>query len=164
MSVVAVKVYKDNIQIAADSIVVYGDSKKTDGNFSKLVKVNDIIIGFVGTAEEGSLMLHYADTHKPLSASEKDMLTFMIEFSKWKSDVGVGSDINNSYIVVYDGKAFYINGMLVYEVDNYEAIGAGMDFANAAMYLGHTPKEAVKVACELSCWVAEPIVEFEEKR
>ena len=164
MSVVAVKVYKDTIQIAADSIMTDGNSKRTDSTFSKLVKVNNIIIGSIGSAEEASLMTHYADTHKPLTASEKDMLTFMIEFSKWKSDIGIGSDINNSYIIVYDSKAFYIHGMLVYEVDNYEAIGAGMDFANAAMYLGHTPKEAVKVACELSCWVAEPIVEFEEKR
>lgn len=161
---VAVKVYKDNIQIAADSIIIDGSSEKTNSTFSKLVKVNNMIIGSTGSAEEASLMTHYADTHKPITASEKDMLTFMIEFSKWKSDVGVGSDINNSYIIVYDGKAFYIGGMLVFEVDNYEAIGAGMDFANAAMYLGHTPKEAVKVACELSCWVAEPIVEFEEKR
>ena len=164
MSVVAVKVYKDTIQIAADSIVIYGDSKKTDGNFGKLAKVNDIVIGFVGTAEEGSLMLHYADTHKPLSPTEKDVLTFMIEFSKWKSDIGAGSDIDNAYIIIYNGKAFHAHGVWVFEIDNYDAIGAGMDFANAAMYLGHTPKEAVKVACELSCWVAEPIVEFEEKR
>lgn len=164
MSVVAVKVYKDTIQIAADSIMVYGDSKKTNRTFSKLVKVNNMIIGAVGSAEEASLMAHYADTHKPLTSSEKDILTFMIEFSKWKADVCAGSDIDNNYIIIYEGKAFYIAGMLVFEIDNYEAIGAGMDFANAAMYLGHTPKEAVKVACELSCWVAEPIVEFEEKR
>lgn len=165
MSVVAVKVYKDKIQIAADSIIVYGEnSKKTDSTFSKLVKVNNMVIGSAGVAEESSLMAHYADTHKPLAANEKDILSFIIEFSQWKSGIVGDSKIENDYIIVYDGKAFFIQGMLVFEIDNYDAIGAGMDFANAAMYLGHTPKEAVKVACELSCWVAEPIVEFEEKR
>jgi ATP-dependent protease HslVU (ClpYQ) peptidase subunit len=165
MSVVSVKVYKDTIKIAADTGMFYGDSKRTgSGAYSKLAKVNNMIIGFVGRTEEGSLMMHYADTHKPLAANEKDILSFIIEFSQWKSNITGQSNIENEYIIIYDGKVFYVEKMFVFEVDNYRAIGAGMDFANAAMYLGHTPKEAVKVACELSCWVAEPIVEFEENR
>jgi hypothetical protein len=51
--------------------------------------------------------------------------------------------------------------MFVHEVFDFISIGAGEDFANAALYLGHTPKEAVKVACELSCYVCEPIKEFQ---
>lgn len=164
MSVVAVKVYKDKIQIAADSAMFYCDTKRTDCTLGKLSKVNNMVIGFVGRTEEGSLMMHYADTHKPLNSNNKDVLSFIIEFSQWKSNITGSSNIENEYIIIYDGKAFYVDGMLVFEVDNYRAIGAGMDFANAAMYLGHTPNEAVKVACELSCWVAGPIVEFEEKR
>lgn len=161
MSVIAVKIYDDKIKIAADSIIVCGDSKRTDRNFSKLVKVNGMIIGGSGYCEELSLMYHYSETHKPASASEKDVLTFIVEFSKYKSDIAGSSSIQNDYIVVYDGKAFSINGLFVSEVKNYDAIGAGMDFANAALYLGHNPKEAVKVACELSCFVADPIVEYE---
>lgn len=54
-----------------------------------------------------------------------------------------------------------LNGLFVNKVKNYDAIGAGMDFANAALYLGHNPKEAVEVACKLSCFVSEPIIEHE---
>ena len=54
--------------------------------------------------------------------------------------------------------------LYVNEVNEYAAIGAGEDFALAALYLGHSAKEAVKVACELSAFVAEPIVEFEMEK
>lgn len=163
MSVVAVKVYNDKIKVAADSIVCCGSSKKTDGNFVKLCKVNDMIIGTVGNADEGSLMWLYAENHKPLSATEKDVLNFIAEFSKWKQTFGADSDIKNAYIIVFDEKAFYVSGLLVYHIKNYEAIGAGMDFANAALYLDHSPKKAVEVSCALSCYVAEPIIEYEVK-
>lgn len=163
MSVVAVKIYNDKIKVAADSIVCCGSSKKTDGNFAKLVKVNDMIIGTVGNADEGSLMWLYAETHKPFSATEKDVLSFIAEFSKWKAAFGASGDIENAYIIVFNKKAFYISGLLVYRIKNYEAIGAGMDFANAALYLGHSPKKAVEVSCALSYYVAEPIIEYEVK-
>lgn len=51
--------------------------------------------------------------------------------------------------------------MFVCQIKDYVAIGAGDDFATAALYLGHTPREAVEVACNLSCYVAGPIVEYE---
>ena len=54
--------------------------------------------------------------------------------------------------------------MFVHEISDYIAIGAGEQFANAALYLGHTPKEAVKVACDLSCYVSEPIIEYSMRK
>ena len=163
MSVVAVKVYDDKIQIAADSIVCRGDSKRVDDNFTKLVNINDMIIGCCGSCEEASLLYHYAETHKPLSTSEKDILAFIIEFSKWKNDLVGSPSINNEYVIVFDGHAFIVVSMFVNEVKTYAAIGAGLDFANAALYLEHSPKESVKVACALFCYVAEPIIEYEVK-
>lgn len=48
--------------------------------------------------------------------------------------------------------------MLVFPIDDYYAIGAGQDYANGALYMGATPKEAVKAACELCAMVCEPII------
>lgn len=160
MSVVASKVYSDRIVIAADSIIVKGWSKRNTG-FSKIDSINSMIVGSVGEAQESSLMWRYMQTHKPETASVKDVLEFIVEFSKWKREtVGDGSVIN-SYLMAYGGHLFEIESMFVHEIIDYVAIGAGADFANAALYLGHTPKEAVKVACDLSCFVDEPILEFE---
>ena len=160
MSVVAVKVNQNNIEIAADSILVKGDSKRTDTQFHKLVKVNDMIIGSVGSAEELSLFLLFCETHKISEAKEKCVLDFMCEFINWKSSMIEGCLIENDYIIIYNCKAYLVEHLFVKEIFNYEAIGAGEDFATAALYLGKSAKEAVKVACDLCCYVAEPIIEF----
>ena len=159
MSVVCAKVYDDRIEIAADSIIVYGWSKETKGDFSKLVKINEMIIGGTGNCDELSLLLHFAKTHKPETPTESGLLSFVAEFSKWKREYYNDSSIFNTYIVVFEEKVFRIEKFFVREIKSYTAIGAGEDFANAAMYLNHSPREAVKVACDLSCFVAEPIIE-----
>lgn len=163
MSVVAARVYEGKVVMAADSIIIKGSSKRNT-NFSKIAEINDMIVGGCGSAEEMSLMWHYMQTHKPSSPSEKDVLAFIVEFSKWKNDLIGKCDIENSYLLIYQGHLFESECMFVHEVHDYVAIGAGEDFASAALYLGHTPKGAVEVACALSCYVCEPIVQFEMRR
>lgn len=159
MSVVAAKVYEDKIIIAADSIVVSGWAKDTKGNFVKLAKINDMILGGCGTCEEQSIMWHYMKTHKPSSNEERAILDFIIEFVTWKKSLTELAMLENDYILAFQGKLFCIKGMFVQPVKDYCAIGAGDNYATCALYLGHSPKEAVKAACDLSCLVAEPILE-----
>lgn len=156
MSVVTVKVNKDKIEFAADSICIRGGTKRT--NIAKLAEVNQMIIGGVGFTQEINLLFIFAQTHSPLDNSEKAVMDFFFEFGKWKNDLNLGFNSENNYLFGYKGKAFYVGNLLVKEIKDYEAIGAGMDYALAALYLKHSAKEAVKVACELSCYVAEPIV------
>lgn len=156
MSVVAVRVNKDKIEFAADSIVISGATKR-DNNV-KLFEINQMIIGGVGYAQETSLLSVFAKTHSPLDNTEKAILDFFFEFGKWKKDLNLGFDSENIYIFGYKGKAFYVQNLYVREVTDYEAIGAGRDYALSALYLKHSAKEAVKVACELSCYVSEPII------
>ena len=160
MSVVAARVYTDRIVIAADSIIVSGRSKKPNNKFVKLNKINNMIVGGYGSAEEQSLMWRYMNTHQPESAAEKDILTFIIEFSKWKSDLIGNNQINNVYLIAYQGHLFQVENMFVSEIQEYTAIGAGEDYSKTALYLGHSPKEAVKTDCDLCCFVSEPIIEF----
>ena len=54
MSVVAVKVTKNKIIIGADSILVSGYTQEKD-KLAKLNKVNGMIVGDVGDAQEGAL-------------------------------------------------------------------------------------------------------------
>lgn len=160
MSVVAARVYKDKIVMAADSIIVRGWSKRTDHDIVKINEINGMIVGGTGYAQELSLMWQYMTTHKPATATEKDVLTFVVEFSRWKRELIGNGSVDNTYLMAYDGHLFQIEDMLVYEVSEYSAVGAGQDFANAVLYMGNTPRDAVKVACELSCFVAEPIIEY----
>lgn len=158
MSVIAAKVNKNlgTIQIAADSIILKG---QTNRKYTKLIKVNEMILGGVGLAEENSLMFRYAQTHRPETPTERDVLAFMVDFLSWKKDYN-GGNIENSYLLAYKGYLFVIDRLLIREVTDYEAIGAGDEYALAALYLGKTPEEAVKVACDLCCYVAEPIIKY----
>ena len=160
MSVVAARVYNDRIVMAADSIVVRGWSKDTKRDFSKINEINGMIVGSVGSAEEGSLFQNFMRTHKPDSATEKDVLSFVIEFSNYKRGLTGDYKMSNDYLLAVTGHLFFIHNMLVYEIKEYGAIGAGEDFANAALYLGHSASEAVDVACNLCCMVSEPIIEY----
>ena len=159
MSVIAAKVYNDKVVMAADSIIVTGWSKRNN-NFSKIVEINNMIMGSTGYCQECSIMWHYMQTHKPASSLEKDILAFMVEFAKWKNNITNNNNVENSYLMIYQGHLFEINGLFVHEISDYVAVGAGEDFATAALHLGHTPREAVKVACDLSCLVSEPIIEY----
>lgn len=153
MSVVAVKVYKDKIEISADTIGLRGNTKE---QVCKLTEINNMIIGSCGYIREFGLLNIFAKTHQPADATEKDIIDFMYEFCKWKQSY-LDFESDNSYIMIYKSKVFYIGGFEVLEVKDFSAIGAGRDFALAALYLGHSAKEAVKVTCKLSNLVSEPI-------
>lgn len=160
MSVVAAKVYPNRVEIAADSILVFGASKRTD-NFTKLVKEGDLIIGGCGNAEELSIMWSFIANHRPLDASVKGITDFIIEFSIQKAQkLNMPPQIQNQYLIIYEGHLFEIEGYFVHEIENYVAIGAGADFATAALYLSGTPEQAVQTAAALSCFVAQPIVQY----
>lgn len=161
MSVVAARVCNGKIVMAADSIVTRGDMKNTNGNFSKIIQENGMIIGSVGYAAEASLFWHFARTHRPDGSEERDILDYAIEFRKWKGDLEGNNEMYNTYLLAFDGHLFKIEESFVGEIYDYDAIGAGESYAYAALHLGHSAREAVKVACDLSCYVAEPIVEYE---
>lgn len=164
MSVVCARKYEDKIVMAADSILCYGDMKRTKGDIVKLRSINDMGIGGCGTAQEISLMFRFADTHLPSSATEAGMQDYIVEFSKQKHGYDGDYSVYNTYLITYKGHLFCVEDFLVYEVKEYESIGAGMYYGLTALYLGHTPREAVKVSCDLCCYVAEPIIEMEFPR
>ena len=163
MSVVAVKKYKDKIVMAADSIAVsYGYLKTGESlNRDKIFKTKEMIIGGSGSAFETAILQEFVKSHKPINATDTDVLSFMIEFSDYlKSKIDVKS--KNSYLMIYKGKIFEIHGVYVFEIKDFAAIGAGVESALTALHLGCSPKEAVKVTCEINCYTSEPIIEYEE--
>lgn len=161
MSVIAAKVYNDRIEMSADSIIVSGSRSETHyGKHTKIKKINGMVIGTSGLCEEEGLMWMYAQNHSPLGATEKDILEFFVEFVQWKAMKSSCPDLSNEYLIAYKDKLFHVQKYLVLEVDKYASIGAGADFALAALYLDHDAATAVKVACDLCCYVSEPITTY----
>lgn len=163
MSVVAVKITKNKIIVGADSILVSGWTQEKD-KLAKLNKVNDMIIGDVGDAQEGGLFLLYCKTRKPKDASVDSLMEFISEFQTWMTSKTTETKLHNQYIIVLGGKAFIMEGFFIKEITEYTAIGAGMDFALSALYLGNSVKESIKAACHLSVFCEEPINIIEAKK
>ncbi len=164
MSVVACKITKDGYEIAADSISVRGFTQtKNNTNRSKLIEVNNMVIGSVGAAEESSLLRIFAKTHQPAAATEEGILELWSEFSDWKKKRTDKNGIENAYFLGFDGVVFYIHHWLITSVTTYQAIGAGMDFALAALHLGHSAEEAIETAIELSIFCEAPVQVIKKK-
>jgi ATP-dependent protease HslVU (ClpYQ) peptidase subunit len=156
---VACRIIEGGYEIASDSITVRGHTQTKGANtsHSKLVETNGIVIGAVGTCEESSLLQLYASTRKPSAATDLALLSWLSEFMQWKDKMAGEKAIKNNYFVGFEGRVFNAEGLFIEEVKTFEAIGAGMDFALAALHMGHSVSDAVKTACELSVFCEQPI-------
>lgn len=160
MSVVAVKITDGKISMSADSIIIHGEADKTPIGKSKIFHINNMLIGYSGFASEGLYMSLFTENHTPLAATERDIMQFLIDFSEYKCKITGNRTIENEYFIAYNGKCFLINGNYIAEIKDYYAIGYGHEYAKAALYLGHSPHDAVKTACALCCFVDEPIIDL----
>lgn len=163
MTVIAARKTKDAIIFASDSILVAGYLKATDKEvvYNKLFQQNEMVIGSTGTGYEGTLMELFSRNHRPIDGKRLSVIDFFVEFREWINKRDVDHSPENDYLIAYGKKLFRTYGGLdIYEVPEFEAIGAGEDFAKAALHLGHTPREAVEVACKLSIYCSEPISEI----
>jgi ATP-dependent protease HslVU (ClpYQ) peptidase subunit len=156
MSVVSVRVEKNKIVIGADSILVTGYTQEKD-KLAKLFQNEFMIVGNVGQAQEGALFQIFSKTRKPREVSVDAITEYMFDFYSWKKEKTEGTELNNTYIIVTGGKAFLVEGFFVKEVKDYTALGAGMDFALTALYLGSSVEDSIKAACHLSIYCEEPI-------
>ena len=165
MSVAAVKICDNKIVLGADSVTIRGS---TQNNRNIDAKIRQIEKGFsfagAGTAMEIEMFYLFCKTRKPLDNQEESILTFFEEFREWLKKRTDISKIENSYIVIYKGKAFYFSQFYLKEVKNFESIGAGADFALAALYLEKTVEDAIETACNLSIYCEKPVNIIEEEK
>ncbi|MEL6939694.1 MAG: hypothetical protein AAFO84_10935 [Cyanobacteria bacterium J06598_1] len=163
MTVIAARKTSDAIVFAADTLISDGFSKVTSSEliFAKLFEQNEMVIGTTGDCYEGTMMELFSRNHKPVNSTRLGMIDFLVEFKEWIRKKEGGYSPKNGFLIAFDQKLFRIvQGLDVYEIHEFDAIGAGQDFAKAALHLGHTPNEAVKVACKLSLYCSEPITEI----
>ena len=157
MSVIAAKVYDNRIEIAADSIIMKDDLKKT--NFVKLRQYPNIVCGGCGGAEELSLFFEFMTTVQiTTTVTTQTILNYMHDFSVYKQYYTGCTDVENCYLLVIDNKLFEVDGFFVQEITDYTAIGEGEPYALTALYLGQNPIDAVKTTCELCCHVSLPVL------
>jgi ATP-dependent protease HslVU (ClpYQ) peptidase subunit len=164
MSVVACRIKENGYEIAADSITVRGitQTKGQTTDHVKLYETNGMVIGGVGSAEENSLLRLFAETHRPSKPDEYSILEFISEYAEWKKKKTDNTSIKNSYLIGFQESVFHVEQWHVSKIKTYMAIGAGMSYALAALYLGHSAEKAVETAIELSTLCEAPILVIEK--
>ncbi len=158
MSVVAVRKEKNKITIGADSIRITGWGTQEKDKLAKLFRVNDhMVVGTVGLSAIHSLFREFLTNHSPKTNTEYGWTSLISEFANYLNDLKNAPKLETSaFIVVYEGRVFFIDGYFVREINDYYAIGAGMDYALAALYLGADVKRAIETACHLSIFCEKP--------
>lgn len=167
MSVVACKIHPSgDVTLAADSISVrgYTQRKNSSEEGGKLFELNNDsgAIGGVGAVQELNLLRIFLDNYtivpKQEKPSERHILDMLNAFVRWLKDkYGAPATLSNAYIIALQGGVFATCGWEISRVAEFEAIGAGMDFALAALALGETAERAVEVATELSVFCEKPL-------
>lgn len=154
----AVKVLSEKIVLGSDSIRTSGWTQEKD-KLAKLFQVNGLTVGSCGNCRESGLFHLFCNTHKPSSATELSLTHFFSEFLAWyRIQVGnTAQNLENVYLVVFERAVYYFDNFYVRQVRDHFAIGAGRDFALAALYMGNMVDDAVKIACELSVLCEEPV-------
>lgn len=163
MSVVAVRKTEEYIEIASDSIRVHGYHVQEKCKDAKLFKIDDkLTLGAVGDARDGEMFRIFLRSHSPAENTKVAVVDLMVEFMEWiKSKDSNIAQIESEFLLVYEGSIYRATGQLfVCEIEDYCAIGAGEEFALAALYLGKDVKEAVRCACHFSIYCEEPINYF----
>ena len=155
MSVVVAKVNDKYISMAADSGCYCGGGiiPAKNMNISKMEKINGMILGGVGLAEENQLFFDYMKTHILDVVDPEHIRAFVKEFIAYKADLGLPNKLENEYLLAAKGKCYNVQGMFVAEVTTSWAIGAGANYANGALYMGATPCVAVEAAIALCAFV-----------
>lgn len=151
MSIIVARKYKDYIEIGCDSQTSWGRFKlnKDSGLYkeaSKVIATNGLVIGIAGDVRESNFLQLFVSNHKPKTASEGDILDFLVEFQEWIKTIDPNAIVENHLLVVYQGKLFQCIGFDVAEVSEFNAVGSGMFLAIGALSLGASVKQAIEVA------------------
>lgn len=157
MSIVCCRVYKDRIEVASDSISVRGYTQSKKSACLKLFQNGGVLIAGVGDAQELTLLNLFSKSRTPANNTEAAILDYITDFAEWQEKKTGEYEISNSYIIVYGGAAYCIDEFMVERILDFEAIGAGSDFALAALYLDHDVEKAAETACELSVLCERPV-------
>ena len=162
MSIIAVKKYNDKIILGADSQRTIGGLKEET---IKVFKVNeDFGFGHCGLSRNSMLFYYFIQTNSiKISNTIEDIYDFMVKFRDFLKEKTTDWKCESDFIIINKGKIFKYTFDSIFEINEYDAIGSGKDFAKAALYLDKSVYDAVKIACDLTIYCSEPITIYEFK-
>lgn len=170
MSVVACKVTKDKIYLAADSQLTKGNYKCRGLKYNKIRKIKGLVVCVAGTCAEADMFIQYIRENE-FPYRKRDIPTFMADFYKRRDKINAKlvpegkDDISNcTFMIIMNNNAYQVSDLFVTKIVDIFAIGSGEAYAMGAMGMGATVEEAVAVACEYNIECSLPLVYMEIDR
>jgi ATP-dependent protease HslVU (ClpYQ) peptidase subunit len=170
MSIVACKVTKDTIYLAADTQLTHGNEKRWGLKYKKIRRVAGLVVCSVGACSEADLFCKYIEEHE-FPHYKKDIPIFMADFFKYKESfhdkmkTKDEEDISEcTFLVVFKNNVYLIADLFVAKVRDFIAIGSGEGYAIGAMAMGATVQKAVEITCKYVCACGLPVQYMEIER
>uniref|UniRef100_A0A6H1ZGZ9 Proteasome endopeptidase complex n=1 Tax=viral metagenome TaxID=1070528 RepID=A0A6H1ZGZ9_9ZZZZ len=170
MSIIACRVTKDKIYLAADTQLTRGSDIRPGVKYKKIRNVKGLVIAAVGTCTEVDLFTKYVKENE-FPYRKRDIVTFMADFYAHRDTVNAklipkGDDdvSSGTFIIVFNGNAYSISDLFVAKINDLYAIGSGEPYALGAMEFGATVQEAIEITCKYSTDCSVPIQYMEIER
>ena len=157
MTVIAVDVRGKDIVIGADSQITQGWHMRIDKAAKLHTSPTGVTFALTGYAEMAALLRLYTHNHQPRESTEYGITQFYTEFRKWANEETDEPKLDGHFFLIYQGRAWSVADYYITEVTSFAAMGSGMEYAEAALYLGKSVKDAIKAACHLSITCHKPI-------
>lgn len=129
--------------MAADRMLVCGGNQRS--KYQKIVRLDDVLIGFAGGAEEGVAFECWYEDQQRLQRGEPTENPDDKDAHYPRSDAFHALVLHKTGQLSWYGKA----GYPVNITDRYFGIGSGSDFALGALYAGADLRTAILVAEKL---------------
>jgi ATP-dependent protease HslVU (ClpYQ) peptidase subunit len=150
MTVIAAKIEKNKIHISCDSQVSRGNHKKKTGFPGKIVTGSDFFVGVSGDALLVPLLTAYSKNHPIGGGGEERVIEWGFEFLDFCKKRTDSWEQEGELILCHHSGLFLIYDWLPLKIEDFCAVGAGFQHAEAAMCLGKSTHEAVDVAINLA--------------
>lgn len=154
MSVICLREYSDNIQIASDGRGVASGRIITD-TANKILEIDEWVLGICGWGDITKLFTHEFINDCSFLSDKKIIsldiyMKFIEDFYRRKN---LSLRIDEVYVSTFlinkkTEKVYKSIGVECFEIDGYDAIGSGQEMAIGALAAGATPHRAVEVTCE----------------
>jgi hypothetical protein len=171
MSVIAVKVYQNQIVIGSDSYARYENVQapvQKGDSFDKILFSHNkkVVVGGTGTLEELRMLVYYIEDHAlPGDIDQKKLFDWFIEYYKYRNRICESTtgakDCDSNFLLICQDHCFYIERLFIVEIDTCFAIGGAREPALAVLHADTLGvPEALEAACYLNGFCCKPIVVY----
>lgn len=177
MSIVVTQVTKECITIGSDSAVTFGDDLQLSEEGTKLFRVKNVVAGYSGMGEDGSLFRYYLETltmgedddielETILGNTFVDMTNLYIGYTQLCKELGMTTRVQGeegyvgpitAFHVIMNGKAWELRGYAVTEIIDYSVLGSASSFVHGALFAGADIKMALTAATKFNIHCNKPL-------